>query len=81
MAAVLATVALLELLLVGVAATEGDAFSLECPLLMFTIERILSIFDTDTVFFGGDFADFFGTAVFELGFNTLVCRFSSMRVK
>jgi len=68
MAAVLATVALLELLLVGVAATEGDAFSLECPLLMFTIERILSIFDTDcTVFFGGDFADFFGTAVLAKG--------------
>ena len=62
----LATVALLELLLVGVvAATEGEAFSLEWPLLMFTIERIRSIFDTevDGDFFGGDFAVFFGTAV------------------
>ena len=68
MAAVLATVALLELLLVGVvAATEGEAFSLEWPLLMFTIERIRSIFDTEVdvvdAFFGGDFAVFFGTAV------------------
>ena len=58
--------ALLELLLVGVvAATEGEAFSLEWPLLMFTIERIRSIFDTEVAvaFFGGDFAVFFGTAV------------------
>ena len=63
MAAVLATVDLLELLLVGVVATDGEAFSLEWPLLMFTIERIFSIFDTETVFFGGDLTDFFGTAV------------------
>ena len=62
MAAVLATVDLLELLLVGVA-TEGDPFSLECPLLMFTIDRIFSIFDTEVVFFGGDLTDFFGAAV------------------
>ena len=63
MAAVLATVDLLELLLVGVAAA-GDAFSLECPLLMFTIDRIFSIFDTEVVtFFGGDLTDFFGAAV------------------
>ena len=64
-ALVLATVALLELLLVGVVATEGEAFSLEWPLLMFTIDRIRSIFDTevDGDFFGGDFAVFFGKAV------------------
>lgn len=67
-AAVLATVAVLALLLVGVA-TEGDAFSFEWPLLMLTIDFIFSIFDTDEAafFFGGDFTDFFGTAVLAKG--------------
>ena len=64
------TVALLELLLVGVAA-EGDAFSFEWPLLMFTSDLIFSIRGTPppAAFFGGDLTDFLGTAVLRTGFN------------
>ena len=70
-ALVLATVALLELLLVGVVATEGEAFSLEWPLLMFTSDLIFSIRGTPppAAFFGGDLTDFLGTAVLRTGFN------------